>query len=423
MPDNQIFRKEAIDHQKAKWSGKAILTSGFPASIIAVVCCLTIMALVAFMKYGSYTQRINVPSEVITQPHTIQIFSRQQGIIFKQFIEAPHIIKKGDRIYQIDVSRITRSGNVSDSAVDAIEQQIAQIDNMMIKLEDDKQSTLINLNKQLNQYIATQKESEKQMDNTRRAMDTTRRTMENYEEYLRQGLVTKEQVSNQRAQFYQQQSSYQSISTQVSQQGMEITKLRSDITTRGINFENQLSQYKNQRSELQKQLTEADATGVLFVDSPVDGRLAAASVTTGQMVNAGDLLAQIVPTIDYAYQLVLWLPNSAVPYVAVKDNIKIRYDAFPFEQFGQFSGKIISLANVPSTAQEMSNYTNAPRDGQPYYKAIAQLDKDKFTYKQKSLLLSSGMKAQVTLFLEERPLYQWMLSPFYDLGKGLAGDK
>lgn len=422
MP-NQIFRKEAIDHQKAKWSGKAIIASGFPASLTALLCTGTVTALVLFMIFGTYTQRINVPSEVITQPHTIRLFSQQQGIIYKQYIEAPHIIKKGDHIYQIDVSRVTRSGNVSASAVVAIEQQIVQIDNIMTKLEDDKKSTLLNLGKQLEQYISTQKDSEKQMDNARRAMETTRQTMENFEKYFREGLVTTEQVSSHRAQFYQQQSSYQSMLTLVSQQGMDITKLRSDIATRGINFENQLSQYKNQRSELQKQLTEADASGVLFVDSPVDGRLAAATVTTGQMVNAGDLLAQIVPTVDYAYQLVLWLPNSSVPYVALNDSIKIRYDAFPFEKFGQFSGKIISLANVPSTAQEMGLYTNAPRDGQPYYKAIAQLEKDKFTYKQKSLLLASGMKAQVTLFLEERPLYQWMFSPFYDLGKGMVGQK
>lgn len=423
MPDNQLFRQEAIDHQKAKWAGRALLTSGFPAWIVACTCMSTICVLVVFLIAGTYTQRISVPAEVITQPHTIQMFSQQQGIIHKQFVDAPSLVNKGDRIYQIDVSRVTRSGNVSASAVVAIEAQMTQIDNMMAKLEDDRQSTLANLNTQLAQYTGTLKESEKQLENTRRAMETTRRTMENYEEYLRQGLVTKEQVSNHRAQFYQQQSAYQSLTTQVNQQGMEMTKLRSDIATRGISFENQLSQYKNQRSELQKQLAEADATGTLFVDSPVDGRLAAAAVTTGQMVNAGDLLAQIVPTADYSYQLVLWLPNSGVPYVSVNDKVKIRYDAFPFEKFGQFSGRIMSLANVPSTAQEMSNYTNAPRDGQPYYKAIAHLDNDKFTYKQKALLLSSGMKAQVTLFLEERPLYQWMLSPFYDIGKGMVGNK
>lgn len=423
MSDKQIFRQEAIDHQKAKWAGEAMLTSGFPAWIVSATCLSIIAGLVNFMVWGTYTQRISVPAEIITQPHTIQLFSQQQGIINKQFLEPPSLIKKDEHIYQIDVSRVTRSGNVSESAVAAIEQQIMQIDNIMVKLEDEKLSTLANLGSQLEQYSANQKESEKQLRNARQAMNTTRRTMESYEQYLRQGLVTKEQVSIHRGQFYQQQSTYQSLMTQVSQQEIEITKLRSDITTRDISFENQLSQYKNQRSELQKQLTEADASGTLFVDSPVDGRLAAAAVTTGQMVKAGDLLAQIVPTADYSYQLVLWLPNSSVPYVAVNDKIKIRYDAFPFEKFGQFSGKIISLANVPSTAQEMSNYTNAPRDGQPYYKAIAHIDNDIFTYKRKALLLASGMKAQVTLFLEERPMYQWMFSPFYDIGKGLVGQK
>jgi membrane fusion protein len=37
------------------------------------------------------------------------------------------------------------------------------------------------------------------------------------------------------------------------------------------------------------------------------------------------------------------------------------------------------------------------------------------------LQLTNGMRAQSTLFLEERPLYQWMFSPFYDMKNSLMG--
>jgi membrane fusion protein len=423
MQDQSLFRQEAIAHQQQKWSGHAMLTSGCPTWIVVSLSCAAMLVLLVFLVCGSYTRRINVSSEVITQPHTIQLFAQQQGSISAQFVDAPDRVKKGAHIYQIDVSRSTRSGNVSERTVASTREQLAQVDHMMATLEDEKRATLTNLHTQLDQLLAAQKTSHAQMEHARQAMATTRQTMDNFEAYLRQGLVTKEQVSTHQAQFYQQQSAYQAISSQVSQQAIAITKLHSEIATRGLDLDNQLSRYRNQNSQLQQQLTEADASGALFADSPVDGQLAAAAVTPGQMVNAGDLLAQIVPTVDYAYQLAIWVPNNSVPYVAVNDRINIRYDAFPFEKFGQFSGKIIAMATVPSTAQEMSNYTSAPRDGQPYYKAIARLDKNTFTYKDKSLLLSSGMKAQVTLFLEERPLYQWMFAPFYDAAKGVRGLK
>jgi membrane fusion protein len=31
------------------------------------------------------------------------------------------------------------------------------------------------------------------------------------------------------------------------------------------------------------------------------------------------------------------------------------------------------------------------------------------------------MQAETTLFLEKRPLYQWMLSPYYSLKKSITG--
>ncbi|WP_273876769.1 HlyD family efflux transporter periplasmic adaptor subunit, partial [Serratia marcescens] len=75
-----------------------------------------------------------------------------------------------------------------------------------------------------------------------------------------------------------------------------------------------------------------------------DGRVESLSVTPGQMVNTGDSLAQLIPSNHAIYYLVLWLPNSSVPYVSRGDHINVRYDAFPYEKFGQFPGVIESIA-------------------------------------------------------------------------------
>lgn len=173
-------------------------------------------------------------------------------------------------------------------------------------------------------------------------------------------------------------------------------------------------------------MAEADASGALIVNAPTDGRIESLSVTPGQMVNSGDSLVQIIPRSDAIYQLVLWLPNSSVPYVSVNDAINIRYDAFPYEKFGQFPGKIESIAYVPASVQEMSTYSSSPANQTTaqtasYYKAIIVLEKTHLSYQGKVLQLTNGMHAQSTLFLEKRSLYQWMFSPFYDMQKSLMG--
>ncbi|MDN0123666.1 HlyD family efflux transporter periplasmic adaptor subunit [Yersinia aleksiciae] len=109
------------------------------------------------------------------------------------------------------------------------------------------------------------------------------------------------------------------------QEALQITNLDSEIITRSADFDNQISKYQLQYGDLQRQLAETVATGVLVINAPASGRIESLSVTTGQMVNMGDSLAQLVPGTDATYYLVLWLPNHALPYVTAGDRVNVRY--------------------------------------------------------------------------------------------------
>ncbi|WP_334325750.1 HlyD family secretion protein, partial [Gilliamella apicola] len=150
------------------------------------------------------------------------------------------------------------------------------------------------------------------------------------------------------------------------------------------------------------------------------------SVTDGQMVKTDDSLAQLIPANTDSYYLVLWAPNESVPYISVNDKINIRYEAYPYQKFGQFSGKIMSISKVPASSQEMSTYSSSPLSQnninyQAYYKVMVSLDKQQMAKFNNKIKLTNGMKADITLFLEKRPIYQWMLSPFYDIQKSITG--
>lgn len=403
-----------------------MLLSGMPARYVAMVTGVFMTVLVVTIILTSYTRRINVNAEVITDPHTINLFSPQQGMITRQFVQVGQAVAKGDAIYAIDASRTTTSGNVSDAARTSIQGQQTEITQVLEKLQQDKETAVASLKQQLQQAMQSHKTLQQQLETARSNMETMRKNMQGYEQYLKEGLVTKEQLSARQTQFYQQQTQYQAILNQVNQQEMEMTRLRSDIATRSTTYDNQISEYQNQKRALDKQMSEADASGLLIINSQSSGKVTSMSVTPGQMVNVGDYLAQLVPTTDYQYRLVLWIPNSSVPYVSAGEQINIRYAAFPYEKFGQFDGKILSVAAAPATVQEMAAYANAPHAAvtgasESYYKAIAEVSKHTFAYEGKALTLSSGMQAQVTLFLERRPLYQWMLAPFYDMKRSVMG--
>ncbi|HCF8441945.1 TPA: HlyD family secretion protein [Klebsiella variicola subsp. variicola] len=421
----KLYRKEAVEYKKSHWRGKALLLNGLPAWLILLLSTLFLMALISALIFGKFTQRIDVKGEVITLPHSINVFSPQQGFIIKQYVKIGDIVKKDQALYEIDVSRNTSSGNVSAAQIASINDKIENSNDIIKKLIDNKSQTMNALNEQLKTSTDSLKETNRMLQNTQAGLKKMHANLASYDKYLSDGLITKDQYNYQHSLYFQQQSAYQSLVSQKMQLESQITQLNSDRVTKAADFDNQISSQYNQANDYKNQLVESNANGNLIIKATSDGRVESLSATQGQTVENGSSLAQIKPTGNVEYYLILWLPNNAIPYLKVGDPINIRYDAFPSDKFGQFPGTILSISSMPASRQEMSEYTNVS-DGTAQqelalYKAIVKIKDKEFKHNGKTLRLSNGLKAQAVVFLEERPLYMWMFTPVYKISQSVSG--
>lgn len=63
MSDNKsrnIFRQEAVNYQRQRWTGRALLISGASSSVIAVTCLVFILILASALYFCEYTRRVDV---------------------------------------------------------------------------------------------------------------------------------------------------------------------------------------------------------------------------------------------------------------------------------------------------------------------------------------------------------------------------
>ncbi|EIV9918634.1 HlyD family secretion protein [Klebsiella pneumoniae] len=423
--NNKLYRTEAIEYKRHHWRGKALLLAGLPAWLIVLLSTLFLIALIVAVIFCKFTQRIDVKGEVITLPHSINVFSPQQGFIIKQYVKIGDLVKKNQPLYEIDVSRNTSSGNVSAAQVESINEKIYNSEGIIKKLVHNKKQTLNALNEQLKTSTDSLKVTIRMLQNTQAGLKKMHDNLASYDKYLSDGLITKDQYNYQHSLYFQQQSAYQSLVSQKMQLESQITQLNSDKVTKAADFDNQISSQYNQTNDYKNQLIESNANGNLIVKATADGRIESLSATQGQTVDNGSSLAQIKPIGNVEYYLILWLPNNSIPYLKIGDSINIRYDAFPADKFGQFPGEIISISSMPASRQEMSEYTNvnngSTQQELALYKAIVKIKDKEFSYKGKTLSLSNGLKAQAVVFLEERPLYMWMFTPIYKISQSVSG--
>ena len=420
-----IYRKEAIEYKKIHWKGKALLLAGIPAWLVTLLASLFLIALVLSLIFCTFTQRIDVRGEVITLPHSVNVFAPQQGFVVNQHVKVGDIVNKGQPLYELDVSRNTINGNVSAAQIEVINEKIANAEDIISKLTRNKAETLTALDKQIKTTSASLAETNRMLATTQVGLNKMHTNLSSYDKYLKDGLITKDQYNYQHSLYFQQQSAYQSLVTQKMQLESQLTQTNSDKITKAADFDNQISSQHNQINDYKNQLVESNANGNLIIKATTNGKIESLAVTKGQMVENGSSLAQIKPTEDIEYYLILWLPNNTIPYVKPGDTINIRYDAFPADKFGQFPGKVISISSVPASRQEMAEYTNVnngtSQQELALYKAIIKIKDKTFNYNGKTLTLSNGLKAQAVVFLEERPLYMWMFTPFYKMTQSVSG--
>ena len=276
---NDLYRKEAVEYKRFYWKGKALLLAGLPAWLVILLSLIFLIALVATIIFCKFTQRIDVRGEVITLPHSINVFSPQQGFVVTQYVKVGEIVKKGQPLYELDVSRNTTSGNVSESQIESINEKIINANDIIKKLKKNKDETLNALDSQIKNVKDSLKETNRMLANTQAGLRKMYENLSNYDKYLKNGLITKDQYNYQHSLYFQQQSNYQSLISQQMQLDTQVTQINSDRVTKAADFDNQISNQYNQINDYKNQLIESNASGNVVIKAPADGKVESLAVT------------------------------------------------------------------------------------------------------------------------------------------------
>lgn len=161
-----------------------------------------------------------------TWPRPIVISTSQQGYVVRSYVKEGQKIRKGDRLYELDTSKTTRSGVVSDNEFNEITSQLHGIDEIIRNLEKGRDETLQSIKDQRNKYKEAYDISSSIVRTAEQGLQKMENNMRNYEQYRKNGLINNDQLTNQMSLYYQQENSVLSIKNQNIQNALQIKILR-----------------------------------------------------------------------------------------------------------------------------------------------------------------------------------------------------
>ncbi|WP_412499458.1 HlyD family efflux transporter periplasmic adaptor subunit, partial [Shewanella indica] len=139
-------------------------------------------------------------------------------------------------------------------------------------------------------------------------------------------------------------------------------------------------------------------------------------VKEGEFLPTNRPLLSIIPE---GAQLVaeLLLPTRSAGFVKLRDEARLRFDAFPYQRFGFLAATVSRIdkslllqgeADIPVQLDE------------PVYRVQTTLSQQNINAYGEEFALKPGMLLEADIILDKRSLSDWLLDPIYNL-KGRVG--
>ncbi len=122
-------------------------------------------------------------------------------------------------------------------------------------------------------------------------------------------------------------------------------------------------------------------------------------------------LAVVVPKGSGLHAQLL-VPTRAIGFVQPGQEVVLRYDAFPFQRFGQYRG---TVERVSRTVWSPGEKVGQLVVKEPVYRVDVKLDASTSPRATRSLPLRSGMLVNADILQEKRTVWEWVFEPVLSL--------
>ncbi|MGY0215781.1 HlyD family efflux transporter periplasmic adaptor subunit [Endozoicomonadaceae bacterium StTr2] len=164
-------------------------------------------------------------------------------------------------------------------------------------------------------------------------------------------------------------------------------------------------------ADLKKDLAAVQERQGYVVRSPVDGTVASVIVPADQYIAPGQVLAVLTPD-DSALQGYLFVPARSIGFIQTGDEIRLKYAAFPYEKFGLYPARIVTIDQTILLPGDISQPNTPP---EPFYRITVEPEQHYVEAYGRRIELISGMLLEALVVSESRYLWEWVLDPLLSL--------
>ena len=201
------------------------------------------------------------------------------------------------------------------------------------------------------------------------------------------GIVTNVEFKRRQSEALDQKQNLNSLRQQLAARQNQLTDTQYTLNQLPIVIAEKIQLLRNELSSVEQRIAEINGRRAFVIRAPIAGRVSALQASSGKLAEPNQLQLEIIPASTLKAELLV--PSRSIGFVRVGQPVGIRYDAFPYQNFGRYKGTITEISHNILTRSDVSSAFITLEE--PVYRVTAALDRQDISAYGKSMPLQAGM--------------------------------
>ncbi len=409
------FRAEALHARHVDWLGSVRLVQPVGLTWLTLWVLAVLVAVGTFLYSAQYTRKATVAGALVPDRGLIRLLAPHSGVVVERLAEEGRSVAAGDALFVLAIDRPTLAAVGQAQVERSLDERRRALEDASRLQQALAESRIGAVDRRIQSLATEQSQLEQELRLQQQRLALAREAQSRLEALQRDNFISPAQVQAKAEELLSVQAQLQGLERQRANLSRERAELDGERRVLPLQAQGLEGELKRDLAGLSREVAEQQSLRQFIVRAPQAGTLSAVVAEVGQSILPTAALASLVPS-GAALQAHLYASSGAMGFVQPGQAVRLRYEAFPYQKFGQAHGRVIQVSRVPHAAGELSALAlpAAERLGEPMFRITVALEAAGPVMPQ---ALMAGMRLQADVLLERRRLIEWLFEPLLGLAQ------
>ncbi|HOM14629.1 MAG TPA: HlyD family efflux transporter periplasmic adaptor subunit [Rubrivivax sp.] len=414
-----LFRPEVAEAQRQNWLGQVQLVRPLSMSVLTTAVLCALLLVLAFLFFGEYTRKARIGGVLVPDLGVIRLVPTASGRVLERHVHEGQAVRSGDLMFVLGVQSGTFSADVQQRVQHSLDERRRSLEESSRQQAQLADGEMQSLQRRLDALQREQQQLEAEGALHRQRLRLAQQSLERLEALSREQFISPAQVQTKKEEVIGLQAQVQALERQSAALVRDRALLEGE--RRGLPLQSKARQGAIERdlAALEREAAEHDAARQIVIRAPQDGTVSAVLAEAGQSVSPASALASLIPS-GAKLQAHLFAPSGAVGFVRPDQQVRLRFEAFPYQKYGHQEGRVLQVSRTPLAAPELAALAlpgpgAADANAEPMFRITVAMEPGGLQAFGTAQPLVAGMRMEADVLLERRRLVEWLFAPLLGL--------